>query len=275
MAEELYRMNADGTYTPISTAAKYTTGYDPILGSPADIARQRAEAWKTLGLQTGVGAALTAAQIGLGALPTTADTYNEAELAKLEKLEKAGKLGLSAGQRQQAEATTMNPVRSFASESQRRGEAFQASMGDGGNVATLERERQATKKAVSDAAVRAGIAISQADLEAEERQRREMEERRAYKSEREKKPFEMIGQALAAIAPTMGKVAAGFAESREPYDSELLAFASRNPALKNLSAADLRLMWQQGKLMVPGATDSANKLAAESMAGGYVPAAGG
>lgn len=275
MADELYRMNADGTYTPVSTAAKYTTGYNPMLGTPADIQRQQAEAWKTLGTQAGVGALLTAGQIGLSALPTVADTYNEAELARLEKLGQAGKLGLSAGQRQQAEATTMNPVRALASESQRRGEAFQASMGDSGNVATLERERQATKKAVSDAAVRAGIAINQADLEAEERQRMEMEQRRAYKAEREKKPFEMIGQALSALAPTLGKVAAGFAESRQPYDAELLAFAQQYDAYRGKSVDELRELWKLGRLIAPSSPESANKLAAEAMAGGYVPGVGG
>lgn len=260
------------------TAAKYTTGYNPILASPADVKAQRKEAWETVGAQSLVGAGLTAAQIGLAAIPTAADEHNEAELKKLTDLEKAGQLGLSAGQRQQAEATTMNPVRALATEGRQRGEAFLAS-GGGGDVAGMQRENIATKKAVSDAAVRAGIAINEADLAAEERQRLEMEQRREYKSGRQKQPFEMIGQALGAAAPVAGKVAAGFAQAREPYDAELLAFATAkdskgnllHPGWENASVADLRAAWASGKLLAPMSPDTQNKLAAGAIQGGSVP----
>lgn len=269
------------TDTPdISAAQRYTMGYDPLLATPEDIKRQRAAAWGTLGAQTGIGAALTAAQIGLAAAPTVTDKTNDRELSRLRKLEKAGKLGLSAGERQQAEATLMNPVRAMATEGRERGEAFLASAG-GGNVADLQRERAATKQAVTDAAVKAGIAIEDADLRAEQQQRTELEQRRAYKAERQKVPFEMVGQAIQSIAPTMGKVAAGFAESRAPYDAELLAYANArgkdgqllHPGLKGLSVADLRAAWSQGTLLSPQTPDTAAKLAAGNMAGGSVSAA--
>lgn len=283
MTDTTYTKNADGTYTPtdgISTAQRYTMGYDPLLATPADIKRQQAEAWRTLGAQTGVGAALTAGQIALAAAPTAADTFNTAELKRLNKLEKAEKLGLSAGERQQAEATLMNPVRALATEGRERGEAFLSSAG-GGNVADLQRERVATKKATADAAVKAGIAIEDADLRAEAAQRTEMEQRRAYKSERQKVPFEMVGQAIQSIAPTMGKVAAGFAESRAPYDAELLAYARAkgpdgkllHPGWEDASVADLRSAWGQGRLLSPSTPDTAAKLAAGNMAGGSVSAA--
>lgn len=259
-------------------AAKYTTGYNPVLASPADVKAQRKEAWETVGAQSLVGGLLTAAQIGAAAMPTAADDFNEAELTKLTNLEKAGKLGLSAGQRQQAEATTMNPVRALATEGRQRGEAFLAS-GGGGDVAGMQRENIATKKAVTDAAVRAGIAINEADLAAEERQRLEMEQRREYKSGRQKQPFEMIGQALGAAAKDYGKVAAGFAQSREPYDAELLAFANAKDAKGNLlhpgwedaSVAALRTAWSAGTLLSERTPDTKNKQAADAIAGGAVP----
>ena len=273
MAGEMYTYNAAGdlvlvdpasyTANPYgSTAAKYSTGYNPVLASPSDIKRQRDAAWGTLGAQTGIGAALTAAQIGLAMAPTALDKSAATDLARLEGLSKAGKMGLDAGQRQQAEATIMNPARALATEATDRGEAFAASM-SGGDVKALERERVATKKVASDAAVKGGIAIEQMDLEAEANQRREMAELRAYKDRRDVAPLEMVGQALQQTAPLWGKAAAGFAESRAPYDSELLAYAKDKPGFEGQDADALRTFWKQGKLTSAAHADTAAKQAAK------------
>lgn len=289
---ETYARNPDGSLkldaagNPIltseksyATAAKYTTGYNPMLASSSDMERQKKEAGITLGTQVGIEALGNVAQIALANKETTADLYNTAELKRLTGLEKAGKLGLSAGQRQQAEATVMNPVRAFATEGRQRGEAFLAS-GGGGDVASMERERLATKKATADAAVNAGIAISQADIEAEAAQRLEMEQRRAYASNREKQPFEMIGAALESMAPLLGKSIEGFATKREPYDAELLGYARERgpdgkylrPGISTLNPEQLRTVWKAGGLFLAGHADTAGKLSAEAIQNNSVPA---
>lgn len=241
-------------------ATRYTRVYDPLLASQRDIELQRNQALATLGTQLGIGAIPTVVQ-GIGmAMPTAQDTWNEQELAKLERLAREGRLGLSGEERQHAEATIMNPVRQLATERLQRDEARLASMGDTGSVAAQQRIQRAGQQAISGAAAQAGIEIERAHMARAAEQRQEAEERRAYKSARQKQPWEMVGKALADLAPALGTVAAGFAQARAPTDRELLAFAQETTADGDLLRPDiagkdadaLRALWKQGAFVERG-----------------------
>jgi hypothetical protein len=255
-----YRDAYGNTINLDDALVNYTGGYNPLLGSPEDVKRQTGKAVGTLGTQLAIGAVPTAIQLG-GVLSETAqDTFNAKELAKLEGLAERGRLGLSGGERQHAEATIMNPVRELAQETRQRSEGRLASLGDTGNVAGMQRVARAEQEGVSKAAATAGIEIERAHLQKAAEQRKEMEERIAYKSARQKQPWELLGKALTDLAPALGVTAAGFAEKRKPYDAELLAYARAkgkdgkplHPGIFDADAKSLMTMWQQGTLLEAG-----------------------
>ena len=215
---------ADSGYDPTKKRKEpsvydYLASADTVL-TPGDVKRGQEAALAEYGVNAGVGAALGAGQLGLSFIDTPQDTYNTTELKKLEQLEKGNKLGLTGEERQVAEETLMNPVRSFAADTARRTESRLASSG-GASVADQVRAQRQEEKAVSDASVDASQRIVNAHLARKEAQRAEMEQRRAYESERQTSRIAMLGQTVAGLAQNFGKVAAGMAVKSRMTDGQI------------------------------------------------------
>lgn len=215
--------------------------------SAGDIRRQNAANAREVGVQAGIGALGTAAQLGIGAIPTATDARNAARIAALTDAESKGRLGLSADERQQAEATILNPARALARESEARTSQRLAGMG-GASLASQVGMQAANAKAQQDAAVRAGIAINQANIDAKRQQTAELESRLKDKAEREGQNLDRLEGGLVDLARMGGKIAAAQVATRGPSDRDLLGMQSEKladgsaafPALQGKSVPEMR-----------------------------------
>lgn len=190
--------------------------------TPGDLRRQQEANARSLGVAAGIGAAGTAAQVGLSLIPTATDVRNDAALADFEAKKQAGQLGLSADQRAVLQRALLNPARAALTEARQHTDARLASMGN-----TSAGAQRAAEAASRDSAIKqetqAGIEITRQDIEERRRQEQENEERIAEKGKREAGRINAIGQAIGQVAEKGGAVLAAQAERREPYDAEIIA----------------------------------------------------
>lgn len=190
------------------------------------IAKANAE---TLGVQAGVGALAQLAQVGLSAIPTETDTRNAAKLEELRGREQRGELGLSANERQAAEAQALNPARALATEGRQRSADRLAAMG-GTSLAAQSAVEAAANQASQEAAVRGGEAVMRANIEAEQRNRRELEQRTQYEANKQAQTIDRISQTLGDLATMGGKIAAAQVQSRAFTDDELRKLSTATDA---------------------------------------------
>ena len=156
-------------------------------------------------LISGVGQGL---QLGTMLVPTAQDVRNKEELDRLQRLQAQGKLGLTGRERAQAEATMLSPVRALATEDRKRAEGRLATMGNQTSAAGLDRvERQASDRAQQQG-LAAGMQISKMHLDKAAQQLNEIEERIAYKAERQKGQREFIAQSLGQVGGIVGEAMA-------------------------------------------------------------------
>lgn len=185
-----------------------------------DVKRQNARNAQEVGAVGAAGALASLAQIGIGAIPTTTDTRNTKRIAELEGAEKAGKLGLTADERAQAEATVLTPARQLARQAQESTGSRLASAPTT-SLASQAAFAQANQKAAQDAAVKGGIAINQANIEAKQRQVAELESRLRDKGEQDAARRDQVIGAIGDIAKMGGKLAAAQVQARGLSDKEI------------------------------------------------------
>lgn len=221
-------IDADGNPTSPPPASQWVSpnaSKDPFGGySAGDIGRQEREGTKRALVAGGIGALGSAAQFGLQALPTEQDRYNEKRMGELERHK-----GLSQGERRDIDEQAMRGVKVMAAENQSRDEALLAGSGSH-DVASIERVRRAKDRNLADASIQAadiGIRENRAQVQ---RDVQEHEERRAYKSNRQRDRIELLGRTLTGLAETMAPVLAAGAVQTAPSDAQFLAMqAARNP----------------------------------------------
>lgn len=213
----------------LGRVSEYDTS--PLLaGSPTndwtwgDIKRQNARNAKEVGAVGAAGALASLAQIGLNEIPTTTDTRNADRTKVLQGMERTGTMGLTADERAQAEATVLTPARQLAREAQERTAARLASAPTS-SLASQAAFAQANEKAAQDAAVKGGIAINQANIEAKARQTAELESRLREKGQQDADRRDQVIGAIGDIAKMGGKLAAAQVQQRGLSDKEL-AWAS-------------------------------------------------
>lgn len=156
-------------------------------------------------LISGVGQGL---QLGAMLVPTAQDVRNQEELDRLQRLQAQRKLGLTGRQRALVEATKLSPARALATEDRKRAEARLATMGNQVSAADLNRvEKQASDRA-QEQGLAAGMKISELHLNEAARQLNEIEERIAYKAERQKGKLEFGSQTLSEGAKAVAQARA-------------------------------------------------------------------
>lgn len=243
-----------GRRVPSSTL----TAMSPM--STADMKLANKALGKELAVNAGIAGIGQLAQLGASFIPTAQDARNKEKLAELQQLEETGQLGLSASERQQLEAETMNPVKALARESRLRSEAAQASMGEGTSAADVTRAAREERRDVQAAAQNAGIAIGRANLEKAAEQVSELESRIAYKSNRAADRIKQGEAIVGGMAPLVGRAAAAQASVREPSVAEL---KKAYPELAGLED-DAILTWYRA------ASSKAQNDAFQRLASGYV-----
>lgn len=199
----------------------------PTLSADAAKELQAGQA-KAMRTNAGISAGLQAGQMVLAALPTVQDTRNKEQLAKLQRMEKEGRLGLSGEERQFMEQQLLAPVQAQTRESRLRQEAAQASAGTSTSAAAQVRAQREATRTNAAAAQRAGLAITQANFQRAREQLQELEERAAYKSERQKGMRQQAAQTLSGMGGVLGQVRA--AKAVEGLSPEAYA-AYRNAGL--------------------------------------------
>lgn len=193
--------------------------------TPGDRRRISAANMRELGAVGGAGALAELAQVGLSAIPTATDTRNAEKLAELQAREKSGTLGLTAEEAAQAQSTLVNPARALAAESRERANAQLASMGNT-SLAAQSAVRAAAEKTAQDAALRAGQAITQANIEARVRNTRELEQRTQTEADKQAATVNRIGATIGQLATMGGKIAAAQVGKRDMTEAELKTLAT-------------------------------------------------
>jgi len=218
-----------------------------------DVQRQRAANAREVGWNAGIGAAGSLTQLALGAIPTATDARNADRLAALTAAEKAGRLGLSADERALAEATILNPVRTIATQANE-ATAMQMAAAPTASLASQAAARQANQRAAQDAAVKAGIAINAAEIQARKDQVQELEERTKDKAEQQAALISRGANIVGDLAKMGGKIAAAQAAKVEPSDAELLTMSKATtadgktpayPSYYNKAPDEIRTLWRQ------------------------------
>lgn len=209
----------------LGRVSEYDTS--PLLaGSPTndwtwgDIKRQNQRNAKEVGAVGAAGALASLAQIGLNEIPTATDTRNADRTKVLQGMERTGTMGLTADERSQAEATVLTPARQLAREAQERTAARLASAPTS-SLATQAAFAQANEKAAQDAAVKGGIAINQANIEAKARQTAELESRLREKGQQDADRRDQVIGAIGDIAKMGGKLAAAQVQQRGLSDKDV------------------------------------------------------
>lgn len=161
-----------------------------------------------LGGAAGLSAGLQAAQLAAMLMRTAQDKENKKRLEELEKLRDQGRLGLKGAELAQAETAMLNPQRALATEQRKRSEAQMAGMGQQLSAADLLRAEKVSQQQVQDQTFKAGATISQMNLDEAQRQLTELQQRIAYKGERQKGKLEALSQAIGQGGQLLGQVRA-------------------------------------------------------------------
>lgn len=246
--DDANKARATNPYAP--AAAKYITvgdnryvSEDPLaMSSAADLARAQRQGNTQAGIVAGIGAVGRVAQLGLAALPTAEDRENKKRLAELSKHK-----GLNQGELSELNHSLMDPVRALSTENRSRAEAVAAGSGQN-DVSTLTRIQRNNEANTNAAALNAGIEVSRQNREQINADKREEQERIAYKGQRASERIAMISQTLGGLANTLGPVIAAGAVKTEPTDAELLRYqglktdagAPVYPGLQGMNAQQLR-----------------------------------
>lgn len=235
---------------PAPSATKYGVydpATDPFGGAySADIANANQRGWRDAGIAGGIGAAATAAQVGLTLIDTAADTENKKRLAELKKNK-----GLSEGERRDIDEQAMRQVKALSASRQRRTEDAMAAGGQQ-SAAALQEARATNERAVNEASIQAadiGIRENRAQVI---RDTQEEQERISYEGEREAQRIGMIGQAIQGLAGQFGKVYAQNPDARKPTDKDWDAMRARRfpdgtpmyPGLQGISNAAASAGWE-------------------------------
>lgn len=221
IGEYLYDRNGNRLGLLSEFEADYTQ-----VGSPSndwtygDVKAQNARNAKELGFQAGAGALASLAQIGIGAIPTATSTRNEERLTELQQAEAAGRLGLSADERAQLEATLLTPARQMARQAEEETGKRLAAMPTA-SLATQQALQQANQKAAQQAAVQAGIEMGRANIEAKREQTAELESRLKDKAKQEARNIDTAIGAIGDIAKMGGRLAAAQTQVRDLSDKDI------------------------------------------------------
>lgn len=176
----------------------------------------------------GLGAVAGGAQIGMSYIPTAQDRENKAKLADLERRRAAGRLGQDAQEDAFIEASSMNPVRAFATQQTQQGEAERASVGATRSARQALESERIGRQQVTEAAGKVGLQKAQRFLERKAGEEQELQQRLAYESEKQKNRLSMIGQTISGLAGLGGKYAAGMVQETITPD-QLDEFLKANP----------------------------------------------
>ena len=240
-SDEALMRQAAGTFQPGTDA--YT---------PDDIKRQQAQNSKEIGETGLIGALGSAAQAGLSAIPTAAQTRNNEQLANLTAAERSGRLGLSADDRAVLTHSLLDPVRAEATQARVHADNRLASMGNTSAGAQRAVARDA-ERATQSAEVAAGAQIEQAQIAERNRQRQELEDREVAKDQNQQRTIGAVGSLIGSLANLGGKVLGANATERQPYDAEITKAqgatdASGNPLypeLQGLTTRQARDLWSK------------------------------
>ena len=160
--------------------------------------------------------------------PTRQDRENKARLGELERRRAAGRLGQNAQEDAFIEASSMNPVRAFATQQAQRGEAERASVGAAQSARQALESERIGRQQVTEAAGKVGLQKAQRFLERKASEEKELQERIAYESEKKKNALSMVGQTIAGLAGLGGKYMAGMVQETITPD-QLNEFLDKHP----------------------------------------------
>lgn len=192
--------------------------YDYV--TPEDITRQQQENAKEFGIAGGIGVLGSVVQGALTMAPNAADEENASRLGELETMRSTGRMGLSAGDREDLTRTLLAPARATVTESRQRGEAMAASMGNA-DAASQRRVMDSATRAGIEAEQRASVEIARQNAEERRLHEQELQERIAEKAKRQIANVEAIGSAVQDVAKVGGRVLAAQASERQLSDAEL------------------------------------------------------
>lgn len=240
----------------LGTPVEFFTSQAPVPAAetPSEIAPAQTGAALTANQQAarrqlyttaGIGALGAGLQLATQAIPTAQDRRNRERLMELQRLEQSGGLGLSGEERAMMEQALMGPVRTMAAEERARGEAAEASMG-GTSAADLSRRRREAAQRVDVAGQRAGLAIGQAELQRAKEQLDELEQRTAYKAERQKGMLQTVAQTIGGLGPSAGMVRA--AQAVPGYDLQPWVDKGFSPADAAIMAGMLQDPYTGGRI---------------------------
>lgn len=217
----------DAEGNPVDIDALTAAQNMPLTEGEMVLAR-RAHA-REMGANLGLAGLAGATQAALPYLaPTRQDRENKARLAELERRRAAGRLGESAQEDAFIEASSMNPVRAFAAQQAQRGEAERASVGAAQSARQALESERIGREQVTEAAGKVGLQKAQRFLERKAAEERELQQRIAYESEKQKNMLSTIGQTIAGLAGLGGKYAAGMVQETITPE-QLDAFLQQNP----------------------------------------------
>ena len=182
----------------------------------------------------GLGAVAGGAQIGMSYVPTAQDRENKAKLGDLERRRAAGRLGQNAQEDAFIEASSMNPVRAFATQQAQRGESERASVGASQSARQALESERIGRQQVTEAAGKVGLQKAQRFLERKAGEEQELQQRLVYESEKQKNRLSMIGQTISGLAGLGGKYAAGMVQETITPD-QLDEYLTKHPEQRGKS----------------------------------------
>lgn len=200
----------DAAGNPVDMDALTAAQNMPLTEADRVLAKQAHQ--REMATNLGLAALAGGAQIGMSYIPTAQDRENKAKLADLERRRAAGRLGQNAQEDAFIEASSMNPVRAFATQQAQRGEAERASTGATRSARQALESERIGRQQVTEAAGKVGLQKAQRFLERKSAEEKELQERIAYESEKQKNRLEMIGQTISGLAGLGGKYAAGMVQ---------------------------------------------------------------
>ena len=217
----------DAAGNPVDMDALTAAQNMPLSEGEMVLAR-RAHA-REMGANLGIAGLAGVTQAALPYLaPTRQDRENKAKLADLERRRAAGRLGQNAQEDAFIEASSMNPVRAFATQQSQRGEAERASVGATQSARQALESERIGRQQVTEAAGKVGLQKAQRFLERKASEEQELQQRIAYESEKKKNMLSAVGQTIAGLAGLGGKYAAGMVQETITPD-QLDEFLNENP----------------------------------------------
>ena len=172
---------------------------------------QKADIRRSLGPMALVGGIGSAIQLLSAFRPDIVGTAQDKYVAEQMKSMEAKGIapGLSGEERRMMERQLLEPARAFATESRQRREAQEAASGQRLSASALERSRQAEQQQMGEIAQKAGMAISQANLDAAAKQLQRYEQMKAYEGQRQSQKIGAAGQTVQEVAAMAGQMRAG------------------------------------------------------------------